>query len=172
MAADAPAMAAECVMCKGELRSTGTPFAMACGHMFHRECLEEYALVAKCGLEKLPCPKCRATQSDMLVVEGRILGVPQSLGGASGSAEGAAPSGVIVLAETNDSGEQHDPAAVTATYDDEQTEQNGDTQVESTRAEAAAAPADATAARGDEQEEPAAPGMARDTDAAEQPLNR
>ena len=41
---------------------------------------------------------------------------------------------------------------------DEQNEQNGDAQVEATPAEAAAAPADA-----------AAPGMARDTDAAEQP---
>ena len=140
MAAAAPAMALECEMRRGDSRSVQCEM-----------CGEEYIQVKRCPVAEAQtrCPKCRPTKQDMptcrCVAENLIPDVPISW-----SASGSADDEHIDLKEQKDAEATPADAAAAANdkdeqkNEDEQTEQNGDTQVESTRAEAAAAPADPT----------------------------
>ena len=58
--------AAMCAICRSELDNEGAAnTAMVCGHVFHKECIEEYAKVKNTALEHLRCPECRKSAADL-----------------------------------------------------------------------------------------------------------
>ena len=56
--------AAMCAICREEMGNEEAT-AMVCGHVFHKECIEEYAKVKSTALEHLRCPVCRESAADL-----------------------------------------------------------------------------------------------------------
>ena len=60
-----------CIICQEELRDD--TFALKCGHLFHKACVDDWCNAKHCGLEDLVCPVCNGSQADMSINEQRML---------------------------------------------------------------------------------------------------
>jgi len=63
----------ECACCKqlfGQTQEMVTR-ALACGHVYHQDCIEEYCNVKHWDITDCPCPICKLTAKDLLSMERR-----------------------------------------------------------------------------------------------------
>ncbi len=93
------AAADECPCCKQLFGSTPEMenHSLACGHVYHAECIDEYRLIKECDFDTLPCPICKLTAREVAGMEAHHL---------RGSQEG------------EDDGESHAPEAELVADDD------------------------------------------------------